>query len=161
MVKINQKNIGLILIGFAIILIVILSFIKAGVDRQGAFLCEAVSSNPNLDMAQCPAHDSLISWLIFMAFGLSFLILGAGIYMVFMPMKKEEEFKKIDLSKLSDEEKKIYNLLKENEGSMYQSDIIKETGFSKVNITRILDKMESKKIIDRKRRGMTNIVILK
>jgi uncharacterized membrane protein len=44
---------------------------------------------------------------------------------------------------------------------MYQSDLIKETEFSKVKITRILDKMESKDVIDRKRRGMTNIIVLK
>ena len=47
------------------------------------------------------------------------------------------------------------------EGSVYQSDIIKETKLTKVKVTRILDKLEGKKLIDRKRRGMTNIVVLK
>ena len=74
---------------------------------------------------------------------------------------EKSDFKEIDTSKLDEDEKKIYGLLKQNEGSMYQSDLIKETELSKVAITRILDKLESKKIIDRKRRGMTNIVILR
>jgi uncharacterized membrane protein len=43
---------------------------------------------------------------------------------------------------------------------MYQSDLVKETKLTKVKITRILDKMEAKKIIKRQRRGMTNIVFL-
>ena len=86
--------------------------------------------------------------------------------MVLLPIRKEflkEEtsFKKIDVSKLDDEEKKIYALIKNNKGSIYQSDIIKDTGFSKVKTTRILDRLESKGVAERKRRGMTNIIILR
>ncbi|MBI5072205.1 MarR family transcriptional regulator, partial [Candidatus Woesearchaeota archaeon] len=65
------------------------------------------------------------------------------------------------LSKLDEDEKKIYELLKKSNGSVYQTDIIKETGYSKVKITRILDKMELAQIVERKRRGMTNIIVLK
>ena len=74
--------------------------------------------------------------------------------MVFPKGKEEEkeEVKKIDISKLDEKEKEIYDLLKQNEGSMYQSDMIKETELSKVNLTRIVDKLESKKIIERKRK---------
>jgi uncharacterized membrane protein len=43
---------------------------------------------------------------------------------------------------------------------MYQSDLLRQMGFSKVQMTRLLDKLAARKIIDRKRRGMTNIVIL-
>ena len=76
-------------------------------------------------------------------------------------MPYQQEKKKVTYSKLDEEEKKILELLQKNEGSQYQSDLIKETGFSKVKMTRILDKFESKGYIDRKRRGMTNIVFLK
>ena len=116
-------------------------------------------------MQQCPAHQSNTSWVIVSAFGIAFLILGTGVYLLFMfkpsldAMKKE--FKQVDLSKLSDEEKKIYGIIKNKDGSAYQTDLIKETGFSKVKTTRILDKMESMNILERKRRGMTNIVVLK
>lgn len=161
MVTINQKLIGYSLILFSIILLVILSFVKVNVDKEGAYLCSLVSSNPDIDMEQCPAHESNTSWLLTILFGLSFLILGSGIYLSFIPTKREQETNKVDLSKLGKEETLIYNLLKQNQGSMYQSDLIKETQFSKVKTTRLLDKMESKNIIDRKRRGMTNIIILK
>ena len=67
----------------------------------------------------------------------------------------------VELSKLDDDEKKIYASIKASDGASYQSDLIKELGMSKVQITRILDKLEAKKIIERKRRGMTNIVVLK
>ena len=160
--KLNQENIGFVLIAFSIILIAILSFVKVGFDRQGALLCEAVEADPNLDMEECPAHKNNTSWLILVAFGMVFFILVSGIYLIFMPVKADKhKFKEVNVSKLDKDEKTIYNLLKRNDGSMYQSDLIKETGLSKVKISRILDKLTSKDIIDRKRRGMTNIIVLK
>lgn len=74
--------------------------------------------------------------------------------------KEKKAEKPIDLSKLDEDEKKIVQLLQEHEGSMYQSDVVRETTWTKVMVTRILDKLEGKRIIDRKRRGLTNIVIL-
>ncbi len=163
MASINRRKLGLFFIVFSLALLLILGLIKAEIDQRDSFLCEAVHSNPDLEMDQCPAHTSNISWLFVVAFGIAFIFLGVGIYMVFVPLKKEEKeiTNEIDLSKLSEEEKKIYELLKQNDNSMYQSDLIKETGYSKVQITRVLDRLESKKIIDRHRRGMTNIVILR
>ncbi|MEM4554969.1 MAG: MarR family transcriptional regulator [Candidatus Anstonellaceae archaeon] len=67
----------------------------------------------------------------------------------------------IDISSLSLEEKKIIDILKENDGSVFQSDIKNKLGYSKVKVTRLLDKLEQKGIIERKRRGMANLVLLK
>ncbi|MEK6923229.1 MAG: MarR family transcriptional regulator [Nanoarchaeota archaeon] len=168
--KFNTKTLGGILATFAVILLVLLIFVKVNVDSQAAFLCETVAANGG-DLASCPAHRSPISWFIVSSFGIVFLMLGAGAYMFLMPMKTEQQilpaiterqkFKEVDFSKLNEEEKKIYDLIKVKEGSIYQTDLIKETNFSKVKMSRLLDKMEQKGIIERKRRGMTNIVVLK
>ena len=163
----DKKTIAYSLIGLACILITIMIFVKLNSDEQSAFLCEKFHEN-QLDMAQCPAHKSNSSWLILSAFGIGIFIFGTGVYLLFIPnitkennesMKKD--FKIIDSSKLDEEEKLIYNILKNKNGSAYQSDLIKETGFSKVKITRILDKLELSEILERKRRGMTNIVVLR
>ena len=164
MVLPNQKIIGYVLAGFAVILLLVLAFVKVNVDEEGAFLCQVVAESPTLTMDQCPAHDSNTSWLLTVAFSIGAILLGSGLYMVFVPGKTElpkREFKEADLSKLDGDEKKIYDILKQNNGSLYQSDLIRETQFSKVKITRILDKMASKELIGRERRGMTNIVVLK
>lgn len=156
----DQKQIGWMLLGFSIILIVVLGFVKSSIDEQSSFLCEAIDADPNLDMSDCPAHkNNTISWLMIVAFGISFVILFTGAYLSFVPIKStiKHKFKK---SKLDAPERKIYDLLEEK-GSMYQSDLVKETGYSKVKLTRILDKMEQKDILEKKRRGMTNIVVLK
>ncbi len=55
----------------------------------------------------------------------------------------------------------MYQKIIEKEGSIYQSVLVSETTFSKVKVTRILDKLEGKHLIERKRRGMTNIILLK
>ena len=161
-----QKIIGIGLIVAAVVLAVVFSFVKLNFDAQGVFLCEAVSSNPNIDMAQCPAHTSSIPTLIIIGFFVCALLIAAGIYLLMYggatSPKTKRTFAPIDMSSLSDVEKRIYNFIKENKGSVYQSEIVKETGLHKVKVTRILDKLEHNDgIIERKRRGMTNIVVLK
>ncbi len=179
----NQKKLGFGLLALSVILIIILVFVKIQDDKQGAFLCELVAKDPNLTMAECPAHERTNSWLIMAAFGFAFLILASGVYLVMAQAskrsddakddsgsknrkednlnKKENRISEADISKLDSDEKRIYDLLKSKDGSMYQSDIMKETQMSKVKVTRVLDKLEGRHIIERKRRGMTNIVILK
>ena len=75
-------------------------------------------------------------------------------------IKERKKKRKIDLSMLKPEEKKVMNLILK-EKTIFQADVSEKTKFSKVKVTRILDKLESKDYIERKRRGMTNIVILK
>lgn len=160
----TSKNLGLLLIVFSLLLIIFLALIKIDVDKRDAFLCAAVHNGANKDMTQCPAHNSNTSWYIVTAFIASFLVMGGGVNLFLSKEKKEiilESLHPVDLAKLDEEEKKIYDLLTLHEGSVYQSDLIKETGFSKVHTTRVLDKMEGKKILERKRRGMTNIIVLK
>lgn len=156
------KRWGFIIIGFSVLLLALLFFIKLDMDQTAELLCEDV--HPTDGTGQCIAHSGIGTWLIAIAAGVAFLFLVAGLYIVFLPyLKKEEkqEFKEVDVSKLDEDEKKIYTILKNSTGSVYQTDIIKETGYSKVKVTRILDKMEVGQIIERKRRGMTNIIVLK
>lgn len=69
--------------------------------------------------------------------------------------------RKIDLAGLEPEEKKVISLIQEKGGSAFQSDVIGATGFTKVKVSRILDRLEQKGHVERKRRGMANLVVLK
>jgi hypothetical protein len=71
-----------------------------------------------------------------------------------------DNFKKV-MEKLNEDEKLILEKIIEAKGTIFQSELVDNTEFSKVKVTRILDKLEGKDIIERKRRGMTNVVILK
>ncbi|MBI1970216.1 hypothetical protein HYS47_00560 [Candidatus Woesearchaeota archaeon] len=159
----RSKTAGIALIALAIVLLVLLVFVKLDVDEQGQFLCKIVEENPDLSMEQCPAHGGGTSWLILVAFGVSFLILLAGVILLLpsRQQKPQREFKDLDLSSLDAEEKMVYQILRQHNGAKYQSELMKETGFSKVKMTRILDRMTAEGILDRQRRGMTNLVVLK
>lgn len=156
---ISKKTLGISVMVFAVFLLVSLSFLKADIEQQGVFLCKAVEADPELSMEDCPAHQGGTSWLITLSFALALLILAVGGYLTFAPVKVEKKPKK--LPKLSGDEKKIYNIIKEHDGSIYQSELIKQSEFSKVKVTRILDGLEGKHVLERKRRGMTNVIILK
>jgi len=71
------------------------------------------------------------------------------------PAKK----RKISASELDSEEARVVSIINEGNGSVYQSDIMKKTGFSKVKVSRLLDRLEQKGLTERKRRGMTNLVV--
>jgi len=75
-------------------------------------------------------------------------------------VKDKKIEKKVDLSSFRTEEKQVYNLVKDN-GAIFQGDLIEKTGFSKARMTRIVDKLEGSGLVERKRRGMTNVVVIK
>ncbi len=157
-----QRLIGIVLAALGIVLLIILALVKVDVDRQGAFLCEEVSATGG-DMASCPAHHSDSSWLIMVGFGLAVLVAGAGVFLLVAGRLSASATKAspTDLSKLNEEEKSLVKIVQAAGGSAYQGDLVKESGFSKVKTTRVLDRLEQKGVVERKRRGMTNIVVLK
>jgi len=75
----------------------------------------------------------------------------------FIDRKRSEEM----LKKLEGDERMVYQLVVQDNGMVFQSSLIEKTGFTKVKVSRILDSLESKGLLERKRRGMTNIVVLK
>jgi uncharacterized membrane protein len=74
---------------------------------------------------------------------------------------KEKTKIKDSIKSLRTDEKKVYDLIVNADGFMFQNDLIEKTGYSKVKISRILDKLELKGVVERRRRGMANIVVLK
>ncbi len=72
----------------------------------------------------------------------------------------KENYQKI-MGGLSGDEKLIFEKILEAEGTIFQSDLVDQSQLAKVKVTRLLDRLEGKGLIERKRRGMTNVVILK
>lgn len=159
----ENKTIGSLLMGFSILLLILLTLAKINTDAEGALLCKTFADN-SLDMNLCPAHKSSISWILVSSFGIGFLMLGLGGYLIFvprLPLDIKKQSKPVDTAALDEEEKQVYESIRKNSGSVFQSDLIKETGFTKVKVTRVLDRLEMKDVLERRRRGMTNIIVLK
>jgi uncharacterized membrane protein len=75
-------------------------------------------------------------------------------------VEKKPEKRAINTSGLRQEEKQVLGLVQES-GTIFQADIIEKTGFGKAKVSRILDRLENNGFLERKRRGMTNVVVLK
>ena len=163
MITLTNRNLGAILVAVAIVLFVLLVAIKLKFDSMAEVQC--TDNN-------CPFHDQTSTWLVFAGLGVSALLIASGVFLLFGNRHQEEndaisltsrgkELAPVDVSQLEEEEKQVYDVLKEKGGSLFQGDMIKETGFSKVKITRILDRLEQKNVVERKRRGMSNLVVLR
>jgi uncharacterized membrane protein len=67
--------------------------------------------------------------------------------------------RKVSSADLPPEEQKVAEIINSTGGSVFQSDIMKKTGYSKVKVSRVLDRLEHKGLVERKRRGMANLVV--
>lgn len=65
------------------------------------------------------------------------------------------------LKALKGDERKIYQLLIDSDGVMFQSEIVKESELPKSTVSLTLDRLEARGLVERRRRGMSNVVILK
>ncbi|SEO04801.1 MarR family protein [Halorientalis persicus] len=62
--------------------------------------------------------------------------------------------------RLANNEREIYETLLAADGVLPQSDIVDRTALSKATVSRELDSLETKNLVERKRRGMGNVVLL-
>ena len=62
---------------------------------------------------------------------------------------------------LKGDEKKAYELIAASQGAVFQSELVEKMGYSKVRVSRILDKLEGQDLIERRRRGLANMVLIK
>jgi|SRR3989338_9780928 len=159
----KNKNVGYLIAGIAIVIGIIILIFNLGLKSIVGLTC---THGPACSMYDTIAIQTYISLAI------AGLVLVIGIFLIFAKEDKEIVIKKIkekvevkrkpaNYSKLDKDEKVIVKLAEDAEGNIFQADLVDKSGFSKVKVTRILDRLEGRQIIERKRRGMTNIVLLK
>ncbi len=156
-----MKKIGLVLIIVSIIMILITTSFTFEFIARGEELHKTCSLPDNV----CPFIE--YPWQSIFLIIIELAIGGYGAYL-FSTKNNPTSSQKTDLinakkqlTKLIGDEKIVYELLIEENGLLFQSKIVEKTNYSKVKISRILDSLESQDLIERKRRGMTNLVILK
>ena len=159
----QNKNVGWLLIGIAVFVAVIIFLFsdvtKSVLDNSCPIIQEG---HP------CPAY-SAINNLEYFGIAITGLLVLVGIFLIFSKPEKEMIIKKIegkkekrnfDVSELKHEERNVLKIIHESK-AIFQAELIEKTGFGKAKITRILDRLEGKGFVERKRRGMTNVVVLK
>jgi len=91
------------------------------------------------------------------------IVLGAmGTYILRQKTVSEEVGERVKhaLKQLKPDEKKVLGQVIA-EKAVFQGDIVENTKLSKVKVSRILDRLEGRGLVERKRRGMANMVVLK
>lgn len=157
----KNRIVGFIIVGFALIQGFMVWLYNRALNE---IVNETCSHGPTCPMWKSIGFQTSISLAVIL------VVVLVGMYFIFFARDEERKSitpKKIEkrvysnvLKELSDDERNIMNRLIESQGSLFQSDLVSEK-YTKVKVTRILDRLEGKGLIERKRRGMTNIVLLK
>ena len=159
----KNKNVGYLIAGIAIIIGFIILIFNLGLKNIVGATCTHGSSCSMYDTIATQTYLSLAIAGVILVIGL-FLIFSKEETRIITKTKKihvEKKRKPIDYSKLDKDEKIIVKIIEDAEGTIFQSDLVEKTEFDKVKVSRILDKLEGRQLIERKRRGMTNVVVLK
>ena len=163
----KNRTVGMLIVGIALVIGAIIYMFNQAMTTIVATECTHGLS--------CPMWGT-IEFQTNVAIGLMTIVIGIGLYLVFfskdeMVIKRiterldikrptKETYGKV-LKTLHGDEKLVLEKVIEAEGSIFQSDLVDRTGLGKVKVSRILDKLEGKGLIETKTRGITNVVLLK
>lgn len=159
----ENKHVGWLLIGIAIMLAVIVLLFGNNAKTLLETTCPLVYEGYD-----CPAYGALDKQA-YVGVAMSGILAIVGVFLILTRQRERIVIKKIekrsqrrkhDLSDLTTDEMQVFALIKEQR-AIFQAELIERSKKSKVSITRILDRLENKGFIERKRRGMNNVVVLK
>ena len=157
----KNRNVGFLITGISVVMAILVYIFNKGLKDIVSATC---SHGPTCSMY---TSISIQTWISLSITALVFLI---GLFLIFSKEQEKIVFKRVQTSakkksinynSLDKEEKVVIKAIEEAQGAMFQSSIVEKVGFDKVKVTRILDRLEGKQLIERRRRGMTNVVMLK
>jgi len=164
----KNKIVGVLIIVIAFLIGLIVYIFNRALTKIVGTSCTHGSSCPMWGTINAQTTIGIIIMVFVMLIGLYLFFFGKEeriITKIKTVRQTESNEQKKDYSKimntLDNEEKLVLEKVIESEGTIFQSDLVEKTEFPKVKVTRLLDRLEGKNLIERKRRGMTNIVILK
>lgn len=157
----KNKYVGLLMIGISIIIGIIVFLFNNALTTIVNASCTHGTSCPMYGTINIQTYISLSLVGIIIIIGVILLLSKEERQIIVKKVKEKKQPKKIDVARLDKDEKVLVKIIADAQGTIFQSELVEKSGFDKVKVTRILDKLEGKQFIERKRRGMTNVVILK
>jgi len=161
----RQKTIGFIIVAIAVLIGLIIFLFN---NALTSIVNTACSHGP-----ECPMWGT-IEFQTNVGIVIMIFVIGIGAYLIFskdegdsvnisqyVPKEINMESYGEVLKNSTEEERNVLEKVIGAKGAIFQADLVEQSGFSKVKVSRILDKLEGRGLIERKRRGMTNAVILK
>mgnify|MGYP003880776905 CR=1 FL=1 len=167
MMYIDSKILGYVILANAFLIMFIIFLFNEAIAKIAQNNCVHGLSCPMYEAFNVQRGISIFISLILSIIGLFLIFFNENKIKRAVKISNEnmkEEFikeKSEIIKRLSEDERAVFDKIINADGVIFQSNLIKESGFSKVKITRILDKLEANDLIERKRRGMGNIIVLK
>jgi len=132
-------------------------------ESQGFENISRNESNPDiLRIERREPIDLLLTPLLlaFLIGGLLSITSGIALWQL-TRIKELKEFKaKLTSTLLTDEEKHVLKELENNDGELTQKELTDRTGFSRVKVHRIVEKLEAKKLVKKYEYGQTNKIVI-
>jgi len=157
----KNRNVGYLIVGIALLIMVIIFLFNKGLQDIVATTCSHGPTCTMYDTISIQTYLSLSHAGLVLLIGLFFIFSKESEKIVIKKVKEKNQNKKLNTSSLDSEEKKVISILQQESGAVFQSTLSEHLGIGKVKMTRLMDKLESKGFIERKRRGMNNIIVLK
>lgn len=158
----ENKNVGWLILGISVLIIWIIFLFNNAMKKILDNTCPLTAGGYT-----CPAYGT-INQQTYLSLAIVGILIIIGIVLIVSKPKEKiivkkikEKKRQIDLSNLESKEKEIIKILQQENGTIFQATLMEKTNIGKVGITRLLDKLEAKQLIERKRRGMNNIVVLR
>ena len=159
----ENKNVGWLIIGISALIVGIIFLFNNAMKRIIDSGCSMMHN-----LGYCPAYAT-INQQTYLSLSIVGMLALIGIFLivskprekiVIKKVKEKETKRYFDTRELKSEEKDVLNLIQSNK-AVFQSELIEKMGLGKAKMTRIIDRLEGRGFVERKRRGMTNVVVLK
>lgn len=170
--KLTQK-IGLLIIIIGIIVASFGLWLKGYNDRIAQF---QVNETGSCYLPDGTCLHSTSDSILYSAVAIAIFLLIIGSYLMVRrepilsaPHKHKKSPEKAATNKknagiqrtLNPETRQVYDIISASNGAILQGEIVAKSGMDKVKVSRILDKLEMQGLIERRRHGMSNLVLLK
>lgn len=156
----KNRNVGVLIVGVSVVIFAIVLLFNSGLKDIVDEGCDHGESCSMYDTIGLQTGLSLIIAGLVFLIGMYFILTKENEKIVVKKVKEKAKSRKIDLSGLDSAEKKVIDILQRESGAFFQKSVMEELGCGKVKMTRIVDKLEAKGLVERKRRGMNNILVL-
>jgi uncharacterized membrane protein len=158
----ENKNVGYLVLGISALIVVIIFLYRNALKEIIGASCGSLhgESCPMLVTVNQQTYLALAIVGVLVVLSLVLIFSKQSEKIVIKKVKEKEVKKKVDTSDLRPEDRKVLKLIQEG-GAEFQADLIEKTGFGKAKMSRVIDRLEGRGLVERKRRGMTNVVVEK
>ncbi|HLC67755.1 MAG TPA: MarR family transcriptional regulator [archaeon] len=167
------RKIGILMIVVAVVVAVFGVWLKVYNDKLAQ---NQVNETGSCYLSDGTCLHATSDSIMYVSVAIAAFLVGLGMYLMFRKEAKKTVIKKVAEKTANDEKKdftseapktlgpeskQIFDIVAQSNGAILQGELVMKSGMDKVKVSRVLDKLEMHGLIERRRHGMSNMVVLK